>query len=214
MNRYLYNTVHDKCGSQLPNFVVGEHPIKLTVFGLLDGQTIPIETLMSGTCIVNGKACEVLDMWVPLNRDGCAAELSGAATQQIHHIPGAYRVDVSALPPDQPVAILAETMPNVGINYNYNMDPCACPCSPPMPITVELSDFNYIGGGQWLCDQDTGQQYWVEVSVDVDTGEKIYTYYTAPGGSVVSPPANAGPCGTCKPASTPLGVITDLSQLA
>ena len=140
--RYLYNSIDANCGVQSPAYAVDSAPVRLTVTGLLAGQTIPILFRMSGDCLgPSGSPCaRHLSYTTPLIRGGCPAALSDQQTQLVEVMPGAYELDMSAIPIGQPVAVLVEELGGLAdspavrfvLPYTQCGPPVACP-----PVTAQ-----------------------------------------------------------------------------
>lgn len=141
--RYLYNTIDSACGQQSPAYVVDDSPVRLTVIGLLPGQTVPLLLRISGSCTApGGKPCRAsYTHAAPMYRGGCLAALSSEQTTYIEAIPGSYEIDTSALPPGQAVAIHFEELTGMSersaFNFTQSMASCpaaSCPSSAPLGV--------------------------------------------------------------------------------
>lgn len=140
--RFLYNSIDATCGTQSPIYVVDNAPVRLTVTGLLPGQTIPILFRMSGDCLgPNGSPCaRHLSYTTQVSRNGCSVELSDLQTQIVEVMPGTYELDMSGIPAVQPVAVLMEEMSDLtdkaSIGFMLPYAQCASSTTtPPTPVT-------------------------------------------------------------------------------
>jgi hypothetical protein len=135
--RYLYNSIDANCGVQSPVYSVDNAPVRLTVTGLLAGQTIPIMFRMSGDCLgPNGSPCaRKLSYTTQVFRGGCPAALSDLQTQIVEVMPGAYELDMSSLPSGQPVAVLMEELSDMTDKSSVGFMLPYAQCAPTPPVT-------------------------------------------------------------------------------
>jgi hypothetical protein len=136
-SRYLYNSIDANCGVQSPIYVVDNAPVRITVTGLLAGQSIPVLFRMSGDCLgPNGSPCaRHLSYTTPVARGGCATALSDLLTQIIEVMPGTYELDMSAIPANQPVAVLMEELSDLTDRSSVGFVLPYAQCAPvPAPV--------------------------------------------------------------------------------
>lgn len=138
--RFLYNTMDATCGEQSTTFLVDDAPVRLTASGLLAGQALPIEVMLSGDCTVNGRPCaRAFDHWAPLVQCGDAMALTADSNRYIEVQPGTYRVVTASLPPAQPAIVLAEELKSLGRRGQINFHIPVGSCTPPAPCPAPVS---------------------------------------------------------------------------